>query len=113
MRRTVLHTLIAERAASLGIDFLWQTAGDRCFSKMQFTLETAKISARWIIGADGGEFASAALGRARRVSQERLPLRISAALSRRALDRSHGIALGPARARSTSPRFPRIRSALR
>ncbi len=52
VRRTVLHRLLAEHAASLGIDFLWQTpvngvsangvrAGDR------------EIKARWIIGADG------------------------------------------------------------
>jgi flavin-dependent dehydrogenase len=53
VRRTVLHQLIAERASSLGIDFLWRTpvtgiSGDSVL------LGNRKVSARWIIGADGG-----------------------------------------------------------
>jgi flavin-dependent dehydrogenase len=53
VRRTVLHQLIGERAASLGIDFLWQTAvtgisGDRV------QLGGREVKTRWIVGADGG-----------------------------------------------------------
>jgi flavin-dependent dehydrogenase len=53
VRRTVLHRLIAERAANLGIEFLWQTpvtgiAADGVH------LGSRKVSTRWIIGADGG-----------------------------------------------------------
>ena len=53
VRRTVLHRLIAERAASLGIDFLWQTSVTG-ISGNQVLLGARKMSARWIIGADGG-----------------------------------------------------------
>ena len=53
VRRPVLHRLIADHAATLGIDFLWQTpvtgiAADGVY------LGSRKVSARWIIGADGG-----------------------------------------------------------
>jgi len=52
VRRTVLHQIMAERAADLGVDLLWQSVvtgisgdevrlGDRC------------IRTRWIVGADG------------------------------------------------------------
>ncbi len=53
VRRTVLHRLIAERAASLGIDFLWQTPVTGV-SADGVHLGSRKVSARWIIGADGG-----------------------------------------------------------
>jgi menaquinone-9 beta-reductase len=53
VRRTVLHRLIAERAASLGIDFLWQTPVT-CVSSDGVHLGSRTVSARWIIGADGG-----------------------------------------------------------
>ncbi len=53
VRRTVLHRLIAERAASLGIDFLWQTPVTG-ISDDGVLLGARKINARWIIGADGG-----------------------------------------------------------
>ncbi len=53
VRRPVLHRLIAEHAAKLGIDLLWQTpvtgiAADGVY------LGSRKVNARWIIGADGG-----------------------------------------------------------
>jgi flavin-dependent dehydrogenase len=53
VRRTVLHRLIAERASSLGIDFLWQTPVTG-ISEDGVHLGSRKVSARWIIGADGG-----------------------------------------------------------
>lgn len=53
VRRPLLHRLIAEHAAKLGIDLMWQTpvtgiAADGVY------LGSRKVSARWIIGADGG-----------------------------------------------------------
>ena len=53
VRRTVLHRLIAERAASLGINFLWHTPVTGV-SQNEVHLGSRKINARWIIGADGG-----------------------------------------------------------
>jgi flavin-dependent dehydrogenase len=53
VRRTLLHRLIAERAASLGIDFLWQTPVTG-ISADGVHMGSRKVSARWIIGADGG-----------------------------------------------------------
>jgi flavin-dependent dehydrogenase len=53
VRRTVLHRLIAERALSLGIDFLWQTAVTG-ISADGVHMGSRKVNARWIIGADGG-----------------------------------------------------------
>jgi flavin-dependent dehydrogenase len=53
VRRTVLHRLIAGRAASLGIDFLWQTPVTG-ISADGVHLGNRKVNARWIIGADGG-----------------------------------------------------------
>ncbi len=52
VRRTVLHRLIAKRAASLGIDFLWQTPVTG-ISADGVHLGSRKVAARWIIGADG------------------------------------------------------------
>jgi menaquinone-9 beta-reductase len=54
VRRTVLHGLIAERAAALGIDFLWQTPVTGISENEVQLGNGRKISARWIIGADGG-----------------------------------------------------------
>lgn len=53
VRRTVLHERMAERACGMGTEVLWNTpvtgiAGDGVL------LGSHKISARWIIGADGG-----------------------------------------------------------
>ena len=53
VRRTVLHRLIAERAATLGVDFLWQTPVTS-ISSDGVHLGSRTVSARWIIGADGG-----------------------------------------------------------
>ena len=53
VRRTVLHRLIAEHAASLGVDFLWQTPVT-CISSEGVHLGSRIVKARWIIGADGG-----------------------------------------------------------
>jgi flavin-dependent dehydrogenase len=48
-----LHQLIADRAARLGIDFLWQTPVTG-ISEDGVVLGSRTIRARWIIGADGG-----------------------------------------------------------
>jgi menaquinone-9 beta-reductase len=53
VRRTVLHQLIAERAESLGIDFLWRTPV-MGISEDRIHLSDRVMKARWIIGADGG-----------------------------------------------------------
>jgi menaquinone-9 beta-reductase len=53
VRRTVLHRLIADRAASVGVDLLWQTPVT-CISSDGVHLGSRTVSARWIIGADGG-----------------------------------------------------------
>ena len=53
VRRTVLHPLIAERAASLGIDLLWRTPVTG-ISEEGVRIGERTIKARWIIGADGG-----------------------------------------------------------
>jgi len=53
IRRTVLHPLIAERAASLGIDLLWRTPVTG-ISEDGVKIGKGTIKARWIIGADGG-----------------------------------------------------------
>ncbi|MGA7755831.1 MAG: NAD(P)/FAD-dependent oxidoreductase [Candidatus Sulfotelmatobacter sp.] len=53
VRRTVLHQLIAERAAGLGVDFLWHSPV-RGISADGVHLSDRTVKARWIIGADGG-----------------------------------------------------------
>jgi menaquinone-9 beta-reductase len=53
VRRLVLHRLMTERAASLGIDFLWRTPVTG-ISRNEVHLGSRTVSARWIIGADGG-----------------------------------------------------------
>jgi len=53
VRRPVLHRLIAEQAAKLGIDLLWQTPVTG-ITEDGVCLGNHKVKARWIIGADGG-----------------------------------------------------------
>ena len=52
VRRTFLHRVMAERASSLGIDFLWRTPVTGV-ARDGVQLGSRKVSARWIIGADG------------------------------------------------------------
>ena len=52
IRRTVLHQLLIERAASLGIHLLWRTAVTG-ISADAVWLGRHGVKARWIIGADG------------------------------------------------------------
>ena len=52
VRRTVLHRLIANQAASLGIDLLWHTPVTG-ISADGVQLADRHVKARWIIGADG------------------------------------------------------------
>jgi flavin-dependent dehydrogenase len=62
IRRTVLHRIMAERAATLGVGLLWQSVvtgvrgeevrlGDRAIRASG--IRTSAIRASWIIGADG------------------------------------------------------------
>jgi menaquinone-9 beta-reductase len=53
VRRTTLHRLMIERAAGLGIDLLWRTPVTG-MSRDGVCLGERTISAKWIIGADGG-----------------------------------------------------------
>jgi len=53
VRRTVLHRVIAARAASLGIDCLWRTTVTG-ISPEGVQLGDRTVKAQWIIGADGG-----------------------------------------------------------
>jgi menaquinone-9 beta-reductase len=52
VRRTVLHGIMAERAADLGADLLWQTAITG-ISGEEVRLAHRTIRAKWIVGADG------------------------------------------------------------
>jgi flavin-dependent dehydrogenase len=52
IRRTVLHRIMIERAAAMGVDLLWQTAVTG-MSRGEVHLGGRKIRSRWIIGADG------------------------------------------------------------
>ena len=112
VRRTVLHRLIADRAASLGIDFLWQTPVTGILPD-GVQLGNRKISARWIIGADGGNSRVRRWAGLDAFPATRLPLRFSAALSRGAVDRSHGTALGADRRNLCHARVEGIRCASR
>ena len=52
IRRTVLHDILTERAAELGVDLLWQSAVTR-ISGDEVWLGDRGIRTSWIIGADG------------------------------------------------------------
>jgi flavin-dependent dehydrogenase len=62
IRRTVLHRIMIERAAGLGIDLLWQSAvtgissqeiSSQRISNQEVHLGKRTIRTRWIVGADG------------------------------------------------------------
>ena len=52
VRRTTLHRIMSERAASLGVEPLWQTAVTG-ISSDGVHLGERTVRARWIVGADG------------------------------------------------------------
>lgn len=52
VRRTTLHRLMTERAASLGVELLWGTAVTGIASD-RVRLGHRSVKAKWIIGADG------------------------------------------------------------
>jgi menaquinone-9 beta-reductase len=52
VRRTTLHRLMTERAASLGVDLLWGTPVTG-ISRGGVCLGERTVGAKWIIGADG------------------------------------------------------------
>jgi flavin-dependent dehydrogenase len=53
VRRTVLHSLMAEHASNLGVELLWRTPVTG-ISADAVHVGGRKVSARWIVGADGG-----------------------------------------------------------
>lgn len=52
IRRTVLHRIMSERAAALGVELLWQSPV-RGISSEGVHLADRTIRAKWIVGADG------------------------------------------------------------
>src|SRR6202040_973622 len=52
VRRTVLHRIMTERAADLGVHLLWQSVVTGS-SRDEVRLGNRGIRARWIVGADG------------------------------------------------------------
>jgi len=52
VRRTILHRILTERAANLGIDLLWQSVVTG-ISKEGVQVGGRTVRARWIVGADG------------------------------------------------------------
>jgi flavin-dependent dehydrogenase len=52
IRRTILHSAMAERATEVGVDLLWQSAV-MGISGEEVRLADRTIRARWIVGADG------------------------------------------------------------
>jgi menaquinone-9 beta-reductase len=52
VRRTVLHSILIERAAELGVDLLWETTVTG-ISSGEVQLGERTIRTRWIVGADG------------------------------------------------------------
>jgi menaquinone-9 beta-reductase len=52
IRRTILHGAMAERAAEVGVDLLWQSSVTGISSE-GVQLANRRIRARWIVGADG------------------------------------------------------------
>lgn len=53
VRRTILHRIMTERAAELGVDLLWRTVVTSISSEA-VNLGDRTVRAQWIIGADGG-----------------------------------------------------------
>ena len=52
VRRTALHRIMAERAAGLGVDLLWQSVVTG-ISTEEVQVGNRSIRSRWIVGADG------------------------------------------------------------
>lgn len=52
IRRPILHRLLLQEAARLGVSFLWKTAV-RGIDEGKVQLPNGTVEARWIIGADG------------------------------------------------------------
>jgi flavin-dependent dehydrogenase len=55
VRRTILHTKMLERAAALGVEFLWQTPVTGIEGHNVRLAVGTSANARWIVGADGGQ----------------------------------------------------------
>ena len=96
MRRTELHQAMVDRARETGVTLAW---GSRVVGLTAdgVALDNRSLQCRWVIGADGSEFESPPLGGLRGNASRIIPFRISAALSRCAVDRVHGNLLGRGR----------------
>jgi menaquinone-9 beta-reductase len=53
VRRTILHRIMTERAAELGVELLWRTVVTSISSEAVH-LGDRTVRAQWIVGADGG-----------------------------------------------------------
>ena len=93
VRRTILHSVMIERAAQLGADLLWRTAVTG-ISQQGVHLGDRFVRARWIVGADGSNSRVRRWAGLEAGGKAPFAIRIPAALSRRALDRPHGSVLG-------------------
>lgn len=52
LRRTVLHSLLLQRAHEVGVAFRWGTRVSQCSSNIA-RLDSAPVIFRWLVGADG------------------------------------------------------------
>jgi len=57
IRRTVLHSLMVDAAASAGVEMLWG-ASVTGLKDHTVQMQAGSLSARWIVGADGGQSAA-------------------------------------------------------
>jgi flavin-dependent dehydrogenase len=55
LRRTVLHQRMLDRAATLGVSFLWESPVTGIEPKGARLAGKNFVAARWIVGADGGQ----------------------------------------------------------
>jgi menaquinone-9 beta-reductase len=52
LRRTVLHSLLVQRAREVGVSFRWGTRVSDCTANSA-RLDSAHVNFRWLVGADG------------------------------------------------------------
>jgi menaquinone-9 beta-reductase len=52
LRRTVLHSLLVQRACDLGVNFRWGTRVSDCIANSA-RLDSVHFNFRWLVGADG------------------------------------------------------------
>ena len=94
VRRTNLHRIMVEHAEAAGVRFLWRTVGNR--DSGPWSSGEPRIGSRPLDRWCGWrQLESAPLGQAGSSSAKRTAVCVPQALQDRALERFHGIALGP------------------